>query len=131
MMIRQTTFSVPAELANGSNLTSVTDSQPPVLHFRGKIIGVHVKKLKEEMNQLTNRHASGFILDLSQVPLLDSSALGVIMLTVQQLRQTGGKLVLLNPQPNVRNVLRVTRLDTVLEIVSDSESTRPPLKSNL
>ena len=125
MMIRQTiTFSASAELGSGSSLTSVTDSQPPILHFRGKIIGMHVEKLKEEMNRLADQHASGFILDLSQVPLLDSSALGVIMLTVQQLRQTDGKLVLLNPQPNVRNVLRVTRLDTVLEIVSDSESTR-------
>ena len=124
-MIRQTiTFSASAELGSGSNLTSVTDSHPPILHFHGKIIGMHAEKLKEEMNRLTNQHASGFILDLSQVPLLDSSALGAIMLTVQQLRQTDGKLVLLNPQPNVRNVLRVTRLDTVLEIVSDSETTR-------
>jgi len=32
----------------------------------------------------------------------------------------GGKLVLLNPQPNFEKVLRTSRVDTVIPIITDS-----------
>ena len=94
----------------------ITDEEPPILHLIGKIIGLKSEKLKKEMQKLSESNPEGFILDLSEVLLLDSSALGVIMLIAQKLRPIGGKLVLLNPQPNVHHVFQVTRLDTVLEI---------------
>ena len=94
----------------------ITNGEPPILHLTGKIIGLKSEKLKKEMQKLSELNPEGFILDLSEALLLDSSALGVIMLIAQKLRPIGGKLVLLNPQPNVRHVFQVTRLDTVLEI---------------
>ncbi len=97
----------------------ISDGEPPTLHFMGKIIGLKSETLKKEMEKLSQSNPKGFSLDLSEVSLLDSSALGVIMLIAQRLRPSGGKLVLLNPQPNVLHVFQVTRLDTVLEIKNE------------
>ena len=55
------------------------------------------------------------------VPLIDSSALGAIVITLKSCQQSGGKLVLLNPQKAVREVLDVTQLSTVIEIYDTEE----------
>ena len=62
------------------------------------------------------------IIDLKNVPLLDSTALGVIIVTLQILQRSGGKLVLLNPQKAVTSILEVTRLTSILEVYETEEA---------
>ena len=94
----------------------------PVLRVDGKIIGNTVNAMKREIDKQTEQSGGRLVLDLTNVPLLDSSALGTIITTLQALKKIDGKLVLLNPQKAVMNVLQVTRLDTILEIYPDEES---------
>ena len=56
--------------------------------------------------------------------LIDSSALGAIVVTLKYCQQSGGKLVLLSPQKAVREVLEVTQLNTVIEIYDTEEGAR-------
>jgi len=53
------------------------------------------------------------------VRYIDSSGVGDLMRSVTSLRQQGGDLKLLSPAPMVLEVLRITRLDSVLEIKDD------------
>jgi anti-sigma B factor antagonist len=91
----------------------------PILRVNGKIIGNTVDALRHEMRTQIEQSGGHLILDLTNVPLLDSSALGAIIATLQALKKSDGRLVLLNPQQAVQNVLMVTRLDTILEIYQD------------
>ncbi len=111
--------------------TSISHNNVPVLRIEGKIIGGAANALKREMHQQIEQEQGrgGLVLDLAKVPLLDSSALGVIIATLQFLKKMDGKLVLLNPQHAVINILQVTRLDTVLEVYSDEESATSALGS--
>ena len=99
--------------------TSISQYNTPILRVNGKMIGNSVEALRHEMRTQIEHGGGHLILDLTDVPLLDSSALGAIVATLQALKKSDGRLVLLNPQKAVQNVFAVTRLDTVLEIYQD------------
>lgn len=92
-----------------------------IVHVNGKIIGNAVTQFRDEIEQQLQDGNNNLIIDLTDVPLLDSTALGIIIITLQVLQRSGGKLVLLNPQKAVSSVLEVTRLTSILEVY-DSET---------
>ena len=98
---------------------AMSQNNTPILRVNGKIIGDTVETLRHEMRAQIEQSRGQLILDLTNVPLLDSSALGAIIATLQALKKSDGRMVLLNPQEAVRNVFEVTRLDSVLEIYQD------------
>ena len=102
--------------------TAMSINNIPILRVKGKIIGNSSVSLKNEIDLQVEEAGAQLILDLTEVPLLDSSALSAIVATLQKLRQTDGKMVLLNPQKSVMNVLKVTRLHLVLEVYDDEDS---------
>tara|TARA_B100000446_G_scaffold179648_1_gene194925 strand:+ start:269 stop:604 length:336 start_codon:yes stop_codon:yes gene_type:complete len=102
--------------------TAMSINNIPILRVKGKIIGNTAVSLKNEIDLQVEEAGAQLILDLTEVPLLDSSALSAIVATLQKLRQTDGKMVLLNPQKSVMNVLKVTRLHLVLEIYDNEDS---------
>lgn len=91
----------------------------PVLRIDGKIIGEAVLELQQEMRRQLDASGGMLVLDIANVSLMDSSALGTVVATLQSVKQNNGKLVLLNPQKSVRNVLSITRLDTIFEVFTD------------
>ena len=109
--------------------TSISHNNVPVLRIDGKIIGGAANALKREMDKQIEQGRGDLVLDMAKVPLLDSTALGIIIATLQFLKKIDGKLVLLNPQHAVINVLQVTRLNTILEVYSDEESATSALGS--
>ena len=102
--------------------TAMSINNIPILRVKGKIIGNTAVSLKNEIDLQVEEAGAQLILDLTEVPLLDSSALSAIVAALQKLRQTDGKMVLLNPQKSVMNVLKVTRLHLVLEGYDDEDS---------
>lgn len=93
-----------------------------VVHVQGKIIGNTVTEFRQEIEQQLQNGNNKLIIDLKNVPLLDSTALGVIIVTMQILQRSGGKLVLLNPQKTVSSILEVTRLTSILEVYETKEA---------
>ena len=55
-------------------------------------------------------------LDLGGVTMLTSVALAKLISLNGKVRAAGGRLTLVNPTPTVRQLFRVTRLDTVLDV---------------
>ena len=62
------------------------------------------------------------IVDLSDVSFMASLGLRTLMISAKSLANKGGKMVLLNPQPNVEKVLETTGVNTVIPIVRDLNS---------
>jgi anti-sigma B factor antagonist len=64
------------------------------------------------------KEAMTFIdVDLSQTRLIDSSGLGALITLHKTMCARGGGLRVLNPAPNVKQILELTRLNRVFEIV--------------
>lgn len=101
--------------------TTIGKQNISILHVEGKILGNAADVFREQMNEHLQTGRDRLVVNLMNVPLIDSSALGAIVVTLKSCRQSGGKLVLLNPQKAVREVLEVTQLNTVIEIYDTEE----------
>jgi anti-sigma B factor antagonist len=63
------------------------------------------------------------ILNLGDVPYMDSSAIAVLVEALQKMRKRGGKVFLTNLQPRVKGLLEIARLDTIFGVVpSEAEA---------
>jgi anti-sigma B factor antagonist len=92
-----------------------------ILRLSGKVIGDSVPQLRETIEERINSGAKWLIIDLAEVPLMDSSALGTIIAGFLNLRGKNGKLVLLNAQKNILDVLAITKLDSLFEVYDDMQ----------
>ena len=62
------------------------------------------------------------IVDLSGVDFLASIGIRLLTLTAKSVVSRGGKMVLLNPVPDVREVLEITGIPAIIPIYSHLES---------
>ncbi len=62
------------------------------------------------------------IVDLSGVTFMASLGLRTLIVSAKSMANKGGKMVLLNPQPNVGKVLETSGVSTVIPIVPDIQS---------
>jgi anti-anti-sigma factor len=77
----------------------------------------NAEELSRRLGELLNRVRQGqLVVDLAEVSLLTSMILAKFISLNGRVRASGGRLTLLNPQPVVREVFKITRLDTVLDV---------------
>lgn len=86
-----------------------------ILDIRGDIIGDNRFDLNKKIQEQIDSEILMIILNLDEVPIMDSVALGVITAGLTQLIKKGGKLALLNVGEKVKYLLVVTKLDKIFE----------------
>ena len=93
-----------------------------VLRLDGKVIGDSVSQLKQTVDESIGSGIDWLIIDLAEVPLMDSSALGAVIAAFLRLQEKNGKLVLLNAQKSILDVLAITKLDSLFEVYDDMQA---------
>jgi len=78
-------------------------------------------KLKETVIDLISRGRIRVVVNLASVSYLDSTALGVLVGSYKRVREKGGNLALVGPQPRIRKVFEITRLVNVFDIYDTEE----------
>lgn len=73
--------------------------------------------LRDEIRASLTASQTELNLDLSATRFIDSSGLGAVIALQKTMRARGGHLRLLRPSPVVLQILELTRLHRVLEIV--------------
>jgi anti-sigma B factor antagonist len=93
-----------------------------VLDVKGKVtLGEGDEMLKDKVNSLVNQGNKKIVLNLAEVPYIDSAGLGEIVRTYTTVSRQGGSLKLLNLTKRITDLLSITKLLTVFETY-DSES---------
>lgn len=77
--------------------------------------------IKREIGALLADDDRQFVLNLTEVPYMDSTCVGELVSAFITVRNNGGVLKLSGPTPRIRKLLSVAKLDTVFEVY-DSES---------
>jgi anti-sigma B factor antagonist len=97
-----------------------------VLDLKGKItLGEGDELLKDKVNSLVNQGHKKIILNLADVPYIDSAGLGEVVRTYTTVSRQGGSLKLLNLTKRITDLLSITKLLTVFETFdSESEAVR-------
>jgi anti-sigma B factor antagonist len=72
--------------------------------------------LSNRLDGAIDAGAPGIVVDLSDVPFFDSTALGVLVAGMKRLRATRRQLRLVAPRAEVRRLLELTLLDRVLAV---------------
>lgn len=78
--------------------------------------------LKNRLSALLEQGHTRILLNLAEVTHVDSSGLGEMVSFYSSTVRKGGLLKLLNPNKSVSDLLRFTRLDTLLEVCRDEVS---------
>jgi len=86
-----------------------------VICLQGRIVNGETASLREAVNSQIN--ASAVILDLARVSTIDASGLGLMLSLRKQAEAKGVGLKLMNVNRFVRQVLEITRLDSVFEVI--------------
>jgi len=81
-----------------------------VLALAGEIDLAQAAELDDELKSLFDEGTTQIIVDLLEVPFLESSALGVLLKYSRQLRANGGELTLVTDDVRVLRVIEITGL---------------------
>ena len=87
-----------------------------VLDLKGKItLGEGDELLKDKVNSLVNQGHKKIVLNLADVPYIDSAGLGEVVRTYTTVSRQGGSLKLLNLTKRITDLLSITKLLTVFD----------------
>ena len=87
-----------------------------VLDLKGKLtLGDGDELLRSKINGLVQAGAKRIVLNLGEVPYIDSAGLGEIVRTYTTVSREGGSLKLLNLTKRIVDLLAITKLLTIFE----------------
>ena len=95
-----------------------------VLEFKEKLVcGAGDVELRNLFGELIDGGARIFVLDLHDVPYIDSAVVGEIVSSAKRAKQAGGELrLVVEAKGRVEDMLRLCSLDRVLDLYPDREA---------
>ena len=93
-----------------------------IIDINGKMtLGEGDELLRDKVNSLIQQGQRKLILNLAEVPYIDSAGLGEIVRTYTTVSRQGGSLKLLNLTKRIQDLLLITKLLTVFETFESEE----------
>ncbi len=93
-----------------------------ILEPKGKItIGVGDVALREAVHEALEAGSTKILINLENVSTIDSSGIGELVSAYTSVTNRGGALRLLNLPPKVQDILQITQLVTVFDVLDDEE----------
>lgn len=100
-----------------------------ILDISGEIIGDARFDLNKAIQEEVEANRGGLVLNLEEVPMMDSVGLGMLVGAYTSLTRKGTKVVLLNVGRSVRYLLVITKLDQIFEKYDDEEEALDSFKT--
>jgi anti-sigma B factor antagonist len=86
-----------------------------VLQIAGRItLGGESKQLDWAVDSLVSEGRKKVIFDLSKVTSVDSTGIGIIVMSAGKLKKAGGQLRVAGANPHVEEVLKMTNVDQIV-----------------
>ena len=105
------------------HLQTADDGHVTILTVDGDlVIGESESLFKRTVTRLLEEGKVNLLVDMRKVAFLDSSGLGALVRAMTNAQKEGGNTKLLGAGPQVRKLLEMTRLDSVLENFTDLET---------
>ena len=95
-----------------------TNSQTTLVTGLLELVAANAAQVRDEIRAALPSTTVCLDLDLSAMTFLDSSGLGTLISLHKTLRSRNGTVRLIKPAPNVLQILELTRLHRVFEIVN-------------
>ena len=94
-----------------------------LLKINGRItLGAGVDRLRETLEDLLAAGSNRWVLDVSDVGMIDSSGIGLLVRYLTNAKQQGGSLKLLNPTKFAVQSLKMIGILNLFEVFDDQEA---------
>ena len=90
-----------------------------IIDLKGEIDISVSNRIREAIRPLIDQRKERLLINLEGVTYIDSSGLGVLVESLQEMKKYGGRIKLVKLNPDIRKVFEVTRLDTFFEICQE------------
>lgn len=93
-----------------------------LIRLRGDLkMGQPVDSLRQAIEETTEGGGNQLVLNLTDVPMVDSSGIGVLVRTLTSVKQRGGSLKLVNPSKFTTQTLKLVGVLNLFEVFSEEE----------
>ena len=90
-----------------------------VLRCKGEITEDCLEVLNREVERQLQANVSDVIVDLTEVPFMDSAALEALLNTRDRLVERSGQLTLAGVRESLAKIFEITRLEAAFDVVDD------------
>jgi len=87
-----------------------------LLRITGEVDLATAPALRSSIREIIDSHPAGLVIDLGDVPFLDSTGLGVLVAAYKQAIAAEVALCLVRPQRIVANAMALMRISTVIPV---------------
>ena len=106
-----------------------SDDNIPLMRLKGEIDLHTCAPFRDTLRELIDQKRYNIVIDLSEVPYLDSAALGVLVDAVRRVREFNGAIYLVAPTPFVRRAFDITRLIKIFRLCDTEEDALSEIRS--
>ncbi len=92
------------------------DEQVRIIRLRGPLDVSHALELRELLGEQIDGPAARVLIDLADVPLIDSAGIGVIVTAHRRAAGAGAAFAIAAAGPTVRRVFSLTRTDRLVQL---------------
>ena len=96
----------------------IEEGNQVVAVFDGRLDTVAAQQIAETIDPLMEHADQNVILDCEKMPFISSSGLRIFLKIRKEVAAKGGKMYLKNVCPDVMQVFKMTKLDSVFEIIA-------------
>ena len=99
-----------------------TDNNIGIYKLQGNLIGeTDGIPMTESFSEKLEEGTRQFVIDLQELQHINSSGLGVLITLLTKARKVGGEVTLANPSSYIKNLLLITKLNTIFQIHASME----------
>ena len=99
-----------------------TQDQVKVIKLRGKLhLGPALDRTNDTIKDLLNSGEARLVVDLEEVPMIDSSGIGLLVRHLTMAKRCGGALKLLKPSKFALQTLKLVRVLNLFEVFEDQQ----------
>ena len=86
------------------------------------VLGREPQSLSHRIKQIVAEQRLNVLLNAQDISIIDSSGVGDLVASFTLVKKAGGALKLAGPSPFVRDVLRIARIPTMIEVFDTEEA---------
>ena len=95
----------------------INEDNKVIALLSGEIDHHNAKSLRQDIDfSLRENQPDELIMDFSEVGFMDSSGIGLVMGRYKLMQEIGGNLVVRNPPPHIKKVMRLSGIDRLASI---------------
>ncbi len=94
-----------------------------VIRMKGGLrLGQAVDDFRAAMDRVFGEGSINLILNITDVPMIDSSGIGLLVRSQVSAKQRGGKVTLVNPSPFAIQTLKITGVLNIFDVSNDEQA---------